>query len=176
MKRSVVILLAVLLFCGCIKDSVKGSLLRVGDKLPDFELVLDDGTLLSDDMMQGNVSVVMFFNTSCPDCRQTLPHMQRIYDDYLEKGVRFVFVSREESADDVEAYWQKNGYNMPYSAQTDRKIYELFAQEGIPRIYVSDRYGVIRCVFTDSPVPVYEDIASAIDLLIGVQISRLRSK
>ena len=52
---------------------------------------------------------------------------------------------------------------MPYSAQQDRKIYQLFASHTIPRIYVVDEEGIIRAVFTDNPLASYEDLVQAVE-------------
>ena len=83
--------------CGCVKENPRGADLKVGDTLPDFEVVMSDGTVVTDDLLKESVSVVMFFSTACGDCRETLPQMQKIYDEYASKGVRFALVSRSES-------------------------------------------------------------------------------
>ncbi len=147
---------------GCIKEDKEADV-KVGDKLPEFKVEMNDGRMVSDKDMKGRVSVLMFFHTTCPDCRKALPEMQRIYDEYAPEGVRFVLVSREEEEGSIGAFWRENGLNMPYSAQNDRIVYEKFATSRIPRIYVSDKDGVIRHIFTDDPVPVYDDLKSAVE-------------
>ena len=79
-------LLATLCLSGCIKENV-GADLKVGDRLPDFAVTMNDGTVVSDDSLMGNVSCVMFFHTTCPDCQATLPVVQSVYDEYQQKGV-----------------------------------------------------------------------------------------
>lgn len=91
--------------------------------------------------------------------------MQGIYDEYVPGGVRIVLISREDASDNIEAYWAANGLEMPYSAQTDRRVYELFASSRIPRIYISDENGTVRYIFTDDPVPSYDDLKSALESL-----------
>ena len=39
------------------------------------------------------------------------------------------------------------GLALPYSAQTDRAVYNLFARGGVPRIYIADREGTVRLVY-----------------------------
>ena len=140
--------------------------LVVGDRLPDFEVVMNDGSVVDDDILSEGVSVVMFFHTSCPDCQQALPRMQQIYDEYISKGVYFAFISREESAVDIESYFKEKGLKLPYSAQNDRKVYEQFAQTRIPRIYICEKGGIIRYIFTDDPVPTYDLLKSSLDSVI----------
>lgn len=165
MKRILLIIFAAVL-SGCIKDNPKGADLKVGDRLPDFEVIMSDGSVVTDGSLKGNVSVVVFFHTSCPDCRQALLVIQNIYDDYAPKNVGFAVISREEGSNEVLSYWKGNGLEMPYSAQNSRKVYEKFASVLIPRVYISDRDGIIRYIFTDEPVPSCDDVSSAIEALI----------
>lgn len=138
----------------------------VGDYLPDFEVMMNDGTLVSDDILSEEVSIVMFFHTSCPDCQQTLPRMQQIYDEFASQGVLFALISREEASVDIEAYFNQKSLKMPYSAQNDRKVYEKFAQTRIPRVYICGKGGIIRYVFTDDPLPSYSELKSSVENVI----------
>ena len=151
---------------GCIKDNPAGADLKVGETMPDFEVMMNDGTVVTDDFLKETVSVVMFFHTSCKDCRQVLPHMQKIYDEYASENVRIALVSREDPEQSVVSYWSENGFTMPYSAQNDRKIYELFAKERIPRVYVCEKGGIIRYIHTDNPNPSYDDLKNSLESVI----------
>ena len=151
---------------GCIKEKQTGADLKVGDRLPDFEVVMDDGTLVTDEILSETVSVVMFFHTSCPDCRQVLPQMQKVYDEYASADIRIVLISREDPKESVESFWRENGLKMPYSAQNDRKVYDKFAATRIPRVYVNEKGGIIRYVFTDDPNPSYDEICTALENVI----------
>ena len=150
---------------GCIKDKFTDEV-KIGDSLPDFEVKMNDGTVVSTASLKGGVSVVMFFHTSCPDCQQSLPIVQRIYDEYSSKNLKWAFISRECGKDEIEAYWAANGLDLPYSAQSDREVYNLFASSRIPRIYISDENGTVRYIFTDDPVASYDDLKSAVESLI----------
>ena len=130
--------------------------MKVGDKLPDFSVTMNDSSVVTGATLRKSASVIMFFHSSCPDCRQTLPHVQRLYNEYASRGVQFALISREEEETSVAAYWAEKEFTMPYSAQKDRRVYELFARRRVPRIYVSDSVGVVRYVFTDNPTPTAE--------------------
>ena len=157
---------ALVAMTGCIKEKQTGAELKVGDSLPDFEVVMNDGSTVTDDMLKESVSVVMFFHTSCPDCQQVLPQMQKIYDEYASKDVGITLISREESMSSIITFWEEKGLKMPYSAQPTRKIYEKFASERIPRVYICEKGGIIRYIFTDNPNPSYDDIKVSLDSLI----------
>lgn len=79
----------------------------------------------------------------------------------------FIAISREEGGEEVAAYWKENGLTIPFSARTDRTVYELFSTKGIPRIYISDKDTRIRYVHTDADMPAYEDLVAEIESVIG---------
>ena len=166
MKRIIAIATALMIMSGCIKEKQTGADLKVGDTLPDFEVVMNDGSVVTDNGLRETVSVVMFFHTSCPDCQQVLPEMQKIYDEYHSENVSFAIISREDPESNIVSFWGQKGLEMPYSAQNDRSVYELFAQTRIPRVYICEKGGKIRYIFTDDPNPSYEDLKSALENVI----------
>lgn len=157
MKRAVLIFLSIALI-SCIRENPSGQDLKIGDSIPDFTVSMNDGTLVSGSDLRNGISMIVFFTTACPDCRETLPQVQKIYDEYCDKGVSFALISREESYDTIAGYWKSEGLTMPFSAQENRAVYELFARTRVPRVYIS-KDGIIKAIFTDQPEsPGYEDI------------------
>jgi hypothetical protein len=51
---------------------------------------------------------------------------------------------------------------MPYSPQSDRRVYSLFAPRVIPRIYISDAQSIIRHMYVDIGMPTAEILAEGI--------------
>lgn len=155
---------------GCVNDKEPdGPSLQVGDPLPSFSVVMNTGETVSTASLKGRVSVIVFFNTGCPDCQQELPVIQSLWDKYSDgKLVRIIPIAREESAAEIQQYWDDHRFTMPYSPQDNREVYSLFAPSVIPRVYVSDRYGIIRDIFTDSPVASFNTLESSISTCLGI--------
>ncbi len=166
MKRLCAMFFSVALLCAsCIKDKESGVDLKVGDRLPEFAVNMNDGTEAGTKQLSEGVSCIMFFTTGCPDCRETLPHVQKLYDEFAPKGVDFAVISREEGEADIYEYWAAEGLTMPFSAQSDRRIYELFAKTRVPRVYIN-KDGLIKAIFTDIPAnPTYEEMKAVIENL-----------
>jgi thiol-disulfide isomerase/thioredoxin len=122
---------------------------------------MNDGTHLTGSQLRQGTSCIVFFTTACPDCREVLPHIQELYKEYSSKGVQFALISREDGPETVENYWIEKKYTMPFSAQSDRKVYELFAKTRVPRIYIC-REGLIRSIFTDTPLPTAKDLSDSL--------------
>lgn len=137
------IFLVSLLSDGCVADNEEPEWsLGVGDALPSFSVTMNDGSVLNSKELTGREAVICFFNTDCPDCQRELPILQKEYNR-REKDMVYICISREENEGKIADYWHDHGLTLPYSAQTDRRIYNLFANVGIPRIYRTNRAGII---------------------------------
>ncbi len=141
------ILLSILIFiligsCNSIMDDPEDAVsLMPGDKLPYFSVVCHNGETLSTEMLRGKRSVIVFFDTACGDCRKALPEIQKAYDEAMATHpdeVTYICISRNEDAESVQKYWDENNLTLPYSAQTNADVYHLFANIGIPRVYISN--------------------------------------
>ena len=94
------------------------------------------------------------------------PEIKKIYDEYFPHQVKFAVISREEGKETIDHFWKANSLTLPYSAQSDRTVYNLFADSRIPRVYIC-LDGIIKAVFTDEPNnPTSEDIRSVLEGLI----------
>lgn len=118
---------------------------------------MDDGTALSNSDLEGTYSLIVLFNTTCNDCRRTLPEVQKAYLNY-GKRIRFVAISRAQSREDVSEWWEANGMSVPFSAQEDDKVFKLFARSRIPRIFISGTDGVVLYAFDDNPCPDFAEL------------------
>lgn len=165
-RIQIYLLTAVLSLTSCIKEKQTGADLSVGDRIPDFTVEVSDRTTLTGALLREGVSLIMFFTTECPDCQETLPVVQTLYNEYIGQGVKFALISREQSEDSISSYWLSQGFTMPYSAQSDRAVYELFARSRVPRVYIC-RDGVIKYIFTDQPAnPTYEVLRTVLEEML----------
>lgn len=97
---------------------------EVGDVLPEFTVVMNDGRVVESGSLQGQPSFILFFNTECGDCRREFPLVQQMYERYGADGrMVFMAISRDQDAVAVGEYWADNGLTIPFSAQTDRTVY-----------------------------------------------------
>lgn len=152
-KTLIRLILVPWLLIGCVVDDDHdatdpdaSSIVRVGDRLPAFTVQVVDGasrTVFSNDSVKGT-TVIVFFHTTCKDCQRELPELNDYYLRHRqEPGFRMVAIAREESEESIAAYWQQHNLSIPYSPQTDRQIYQLFATMYIPRVYVCSAQGVV---------------------------------
>lgn len=74
---------------------------------------------------------VVFFSTTCPDCREALARLPSRPDHS-----NVLCISRAEPAVEVAAYWEAHGLTLNYAVVPDRSVYNLFARSGSPRLYI----------------------------------------
>lgn len=134
---------------GSDEDAAVGERVKVGDPLPDFSVVLNDGTILTPSRLQlAGGGAIVFFHTDCPDCQRALPIVDHVVRN-MDHPPFVACISRAENADAVASYWQAHALSLPYAAVSDRSVYELFASQTIPRIYVVKRQGKVTAVFVE---------------------------
>lgn len=158
--------MAGIIFKSCVADddpSSTGSL-TVGDIIPHFSVELNDGKTVSDTSLKGKIAIIVFFNTSCPDCREELPVVNNFYLEIKDdESVSLFSISREEDYESVESYWYENNLSIPFSAQSDRTVYNLFAKSIIPRIYFVNSAGIITATFGDSDMPTLQTLETTLE-------------
>lgn len=149
--KCIIFMLLCLTIVGCssvIDDNDDNVVERVhvGDRVPSFSIAVTDGDdtrTFSTTQLTGN-TVIVFFNTWCPDCQRELPRLNQYFLQHRdEPGFQMVAISRGEGEDTVEPFWAENELQIPYSAQEDRHIYELFATGIVPRIYFVSPQGIV---------------------------------
>lgn len=154
-----------LILAGCVTDKIEPEdALSAGDRCPEFSVQLLDGSSFSSTDTGGRTALIAFFNTDCSDCRRELPILQKAYDELTAsaggQAPQFICISRAQPEASVRAYWEEHGLTLPVAPQSDNAVYRLFANVGIPRIFIVDPSGIIVAAWSDDPLPGVADIIS----------------
>ena len=120
------------------------TLIKTGMEAPDFTVTLFDGGNVTLSELKGKVVWLNFWATWCPPCRAELKRVQSdIVDHFAGKEFVFLPISREETREQVAAFREQNGYTFTMGLDPERKIYDRFASNYIPRNFLIDRNGKI---------------------------------
>ena len=119
-------------------------------KAIDFTLKdLDGNSQRLSDYFEKNVILIDFWATWCVPCVKELPHFQRFYDKYKEKGfvVFAISVDGPETVALVKPFVKSYKYNFPVLLDTESKVIALYNPRVIlPYTILIDREGRIKHV------------------------------
>jgi thiol-disulfide isomerase/thioredoxin len=109
-----------------------------------------DGKDFSTADWKGKVILVDFWATWCGPCKQELPNIQKLYADYHDKGFEIVSVSNDFDLKALATYTAQNHMPWPQLVNADAVAKHSwnpmtlgYGIDGIPRIFVIDRHGVL---------------------------------
>lgn len=117
-----------------------------GDRVPDFELAMTNGKRISTADLEGKVVWVCLWASWCPSCRKEFGWLAKSEEfAALLQSEDFVFlpIAREENIATIAVWLKKKGYDFPSAADPERVVYELFAEQEIPRNILVGRDGII---------------------------------
>lgn len=127
--------------------------MQVGDTLPNFELLDQNGKLFSSQDVVGKQNLVIYFypKDDTPGCTKEACSFRDSFEDFSEAGAMVIGIS----ADDVEshkAFEQK--YNLPFTllADTDKKVRDQF---GVPTSLFGLLQGRVTYIFDKNGVCVH---------------------
>lgn len=120
---------------------------RNNEAAPDFALVDLDGNEVRLSDYRGQTVVLNFWATWCRVCRAEMPHVERFYQDYLDKGVAVLSVnatSQERDAERVKRYAEDEDLSFPIVLDEDGAVLSQYKVNAYPTTFVVGPEGDIR--------------------------------
>lgn len=124
----------------------------VGNRAYDFRGLDAEGNEISLRDFEGKPVFVNFWASWCPPCREEMPEMQEVYEEYKDQA-GFVAINAGErqgtTTEDVEAFLDDIGFQLPiiYDDGTIARDYRI---QAIPMTYIIDKNGIITYVIRGS--------------------------
>ena len=138
-------------------------MLKIGDRMPDFEVVDQDGNKVSSKDLMGKKTVVYFYpkdNTS--GCTAEACSIRDSYEALLAKGYNIVGVSKDSAASHKK-YIDK--YELPFTllSDTSTQMLQAFGAWGEKKMYGKTVFGTIRRTFIFNEEGILERIIEKVD-------------
>jgi thiol-disulfide isomerase/thioredoxin len=83
-----------------------------------------------------------FWATWCPPCRESIPHLNSIYDQYHPKGLSVVGISSEDAAK-VEAFMRQVPMKYTVGLDPQSRYGSALSVHAIPRAFLVNRAGKV---------------------------------
>ncbi|MCB2202667.1 cytochrome c biogenesis protein CcsA [bacterium] len=107
-----------------------------GDSAPGFSAKDVTGADFSLEDYRGQVVVVNFWATWCPQCEDELPEFEAIWRELQAEGVQFVGVAMDDTQSAVEAMAAELGITYPLIVEERDRITSAYGVTAVPETYV----------------------------------------
>jgi len=118
----------------------------LADEAPDFTLEDTEGDLfsLSDQEIEG-LLILDFWATWCKPCKNELPYLQKLYDEYKDNGLEMILIAEDspKTQSKVKPYVSSKGYDFRVLLDPDQEVLTLFQGSNLPYQVIIDSDGNI---------------------------------
>lgn len=155
-------------FTSCLSDGSDDveNYVEVGDVIPEFIITEENGEQFDSSVLPGKKTALLFFHTGCSDCARELPVVERAWNELKsESDVMFVAIARGQKVEETNVYWEEHQLTLPRYHDPERKVFELFANSYVPRLYLIDREGVVQWMGIESFNLTHSELAEKIRML-----------
>jgi thiol-disulfide isomerase/thioredoxin len=127
---------------------------REGFTAPDFTLDLLGGGQVTLSDLRGKVVIINLWASWCPPCREEMPAIEKVYQEYKDQGLEVlaVNVTYQDSEAAAAAFIQNLGLTFLVPLDRTGAVSNRYQLRGLPSTYFVDRQGVIRSVVVGGPM------------------------
>jgi peroxiredoxin len=127
---------------------------QAGFVAPDFTLKTPDGESYKLSELRGNAVLVNLWATWCPPCRAEMPTIEKIYNEYKDRGfiVLAVDMTYQDDPANVAPFIQKYGLTFPILLEETGKVGAAYQLQSLPSSYFINRAGIIQEIVIGGPM------------------------
>lgn len=111
---------------------------------PDFTLKSNSGENIRLAEQRGNVVMLNFWASWCGPCRQEMPHLNAISEEYSSLGFSLIGVNVDENQNDADRAIKDLRVAFPVLFDNDSRVAELFSVDAMPTTIIIDKDGNVR--------------------------------
>jgi peroxiredoxin len=119
---------------------------QIGFIAPDFSLQTLDGQVVQLSALRGKPVVISYWATWCVPCKQELPVLERLSQEYQAQGIQFLLINaiEQDGLDKVMEYVTQAGFSLPILLDEGNQFHNAYEQLFFPTSYYIDTNGVIQ--------------------------------
>lgn len=108
---------------------------------PAFSLKNLSGEKVSLSDYKGQVVMINFWASWCGPCREEMPLLNDIYDDYKKAGFVLLGITLDEDISEAQAFLGKTPVTFPILSDASGKVADAYKNQAMPSSYFIDRKG-----------------------------------
>ena len=119
----------------------------IGKPAPEAVLNLIDGETrrLSDHKGQ-EIVILDFWATFCGPCREEMPILERLEDEYRDDGVIVYAVNLRETPESIKQFMREESLDLVAVLDPNGEITRRYKVQGIPHVVIIDREGIVQSI------------------------------
>jgi len=127
---------------------------QAGFPAPDFTLKTPIGESITLTEQQGQAVLVNLWATWCPPCRAEMPAIQKVYEEYKDRGFTVLAVNMTYQDDPFAVVPFQNEYDLKFPILLDETsdVARAYQIRSLPSSYFINRYGIITDVVIGGPM------------------------
>jgi thiol-disulfide isomerase/thioredoxin len=135
--------------------------------VPPFRLKLLDGTVMHNKDLRERVSIIDFWGTWCGPCIAEIGDYNRFFNDYKDKGIRFVGVAVDSGTEgEVRKEVKRLKIGYPVAVPSLKELDAFGEILVFPTTWVIDGQGKVRKVFLGAPPDKHKTMRALVDRLL----------
>jgi thiol-disulfide isomerase/thioredoxin len=137
----------------------------VGKPAPEFELELlgAAGAKFRLAEARGQVLVLDFWATWCGPCMQAMPQVERVVDQFRDRGVALLAVNLQENPQQITAALERHKLHPSVALDRDGRVAEKYGAHAIPQTVVIDPGGTVTRIFVGGGPHLAEQLREALE-------------
>jgi peroxiredoxin len=131
----------------------------VSGEAPDFTLKSRSGENIKLSDLRGQVVMINFWASWCGPCRQEMPHLEKLSEEYKDYGFALLGVNLDEKQPQAEKLLAQIPVSFPILFDPTSSVSKLYNVDAMPTTILLDRDGNLRHLHR-AYRPGFEDIYS----------------
>lgn len=120
----------------------------IGATMPQFIGTTFEGRQVSPDYFRGKITVLNFWQISCPPCIAEIPGFNAVIDKYGHDRFNYLAIGLDD-ADDINRFLKNHPWGFSQLSNGSKMIFDVFKMGwGFPTTFVINEDGVIVAAFS----------------------------
>ena len=119
---------------------------RLSSEQPPSFFITNDKKTVTLNSLKGKYVFINFWNTWCPPCKAEMPDLNRLYLEYRDKNVEFLFIniaSQEKNISDIPDFLKQKKLQIPVYLDKKAEVAATYGINGIPTTIIISAKGEV---------------------------------